>query len=142
MLALPSSYLWDLRSTLLLFKWVRRNQIHIFNAHTFKALSYALWVKKLSPAIKLVMHLDQDPSLEGNIEGNRKFRKLFQHPAVDAFVLDSLSQKEKLQEMGISQKKLFLVRRQNNWLHQSWSAYNISPLDLTEDEIGTAHPTL
>lgn len=126
-LPLPSANPYDPRSVLRLSHWIKTNQIHIIDAHSSGAHTLALLVKKICPAVKLVVHRRVDNPLK-----NRFFtKKKYLNQQVDRFVAISYFIGHLLEEFGVSKNKITVVRsavnsqaysqinRQNN--HQLWT---------------------
>lgn len=104
-LPLASSSGRDPRSILRLAKWIRHNHIHVIDSHSSKALCLALWVKKILPSIKLVVH-QRMSDLEHDSWANRKH---LLHEAVDCFIVDTPVIEKKLTAEGVPPRKISLI---------------------------------
>lgn len=127
-LPLASASSYDPRSVLRLTKWIRLNQIHVLDAHSPKALSLALWTKKLCPAIQLVTRVHHSQILHLQKPDQQKYCR----PGVNQIIVNSPEDRAQLQAWGVPVAKIHLVAEKSSDTYTSFFAPIFSgALDLS-----------
>jgi L-malate glycosyltransferase len=104
-LSLPSRSPYDPRAWLALFKFCKKNQIHIIDAHSSSGHSLGLMLKRFLPDIKFVVHR----RVSIPVKNTRRAKAKYLSPSVDHFVAISKSVAGTLSEAGVPTSKVSIV---------------------------------
>lgn len=105
-MALPSKNPLNLKSILHLIVFCRKNKIDLIDAHSSGGHSLAMWVKRFSPQVKLVVHRRVDNKIKRNFFSGRKYRSQL----VDVFIAVSECVRKILIDYGVTEEKIHVIR--------------------------------
>ncbi len=104
-LELPSTSSADIRSIWRLYRFCKAHFINVIHAHSSKAHSLGLLVKKLIPSLRLVVHRRVDNVISNRGATKRKYLS----DSVDAYICVSQKTQEMVSDFGVPPAKIHLI---------------------------------
>lgn len=104
-LALPSRIPLDPRNIYRLYSFCKKHQIQILHANSSRSHGLALFLKRIFPSLKLVVHR----RIDGQISSKPSTKNKYLSSLVDSYIAISQSVKNSLLSVGVNKDKIQLI---------------------------------